>query len=344
MVERQFPDDYYELDTKGFMEHYTRLGRDIRDSYELAHDLDLPEDSFSPENIVILGMGGSALSGEMLKAYLSRLGLRLPVIVSRSYALPEEASSRSLIIAVSYSGNTEETVGAYRQALRICSHVIALSSGGKLEEVTGVNRKPYLKVPKGFEPRTAALTYLFFPLLSILEQYGIIPSQQHQIDQLVKGLSKPDFKNIAISLSEKLNGKTPLIYASDEYYLVAYRMKTQLNESSKVPAFCNMFSELNHNEMLSFVNADRPYHIITFNFDDDHRRIKKRMSLTRELLAKYDVETTELKMSGDHYLTKLFSSLIIGDLTAYYLALRYGIDPSPVELIETFKQRLGPFI
>ncbi|MGM5481276.1 MAG: bifunctional phosphoglucose/phosphomannose isomerase [Nanobdellota archaeon] len=344
MAEGTFPDTHMQYDAQGFLEHYTNIGHDIKAAYELGEDVALPEGQAEIDNIIVAGMGGSALSGEILKLYLRRLGVKLPVIVSRSYSMPESLSERSLVFTISYSGNTEETVSAYRQAIRKAKQVIALSKGGKLEEITNLNRKPFLKVPKGFQPRTAALTYLFFPLLRILERYKIIPSQQSGIEQLIKGLSKPDFKSLAISMSEKLEEKIPLIYSSEEYYPVAYRFKTQLNESSKVHAFANHFSELNHNEMLAFTDMNADFHIILFNFDDDHRRIKKRMSLTRELVAKYDVDTTEVKMSGDNLLTKLYSAMLIGDLTAYYLALRYERDPSPVELIETFKERLGPFI
>ncbi|MFP4195579.1 MAG: bifunctional phosphoglucose/phosphomannose isomerase [Candidatus Woesearchaeota archaeon] len=344
MVEGTFPDDHMHYDEQGLLDHYTNIGQDIRAAYELGDDVDLSDEKAEFDRIIVLGMGGSALSGEVLKLYLKRLGVKIPVIVSRSYSVPESLTEKSLVFTISYSGNTEETVSAYRQAIRTANHIVALSKGGKLEEITNLNRKPFLKVPKGFQPRTAALTYLFFPLLKILERYGLLPSHQSSIDQLVKGLAKPDFKSLAVSISEKLEGKIPLIYTSEEYYPVAYRFKTQLNECSKVHAFSNHFSELNHNEMLAFTDLKAEFHIVLFNFDDDHRRIKKRMSLTREITAKYDVETTEVKMSGDHLLTKLYSSMIIGDLTAFYLALRYERDPSPVELIEHFKERLGPFI
>ncbi|MGM5480624.1 MAG: bifunctional phosphoglucose/phosphomannose isomerase [Nanobdellota archaeon] len=339
-----FPQDLLEYDSDNLLSKYSSLHHDIKEAYNIIEQFSLPTDSSQIDSIVVLGMGGSALSGELLRLYLDHLGVSLPVTISRSYDIPSSVSQNSLVFAISYSGNTEETISAYRQALRKSSRCIALSSGGKLEEITSVNRNAHIKIPKGFQPRTASLTYLFFPLLRVLEEYGIIPSQEHQLDQLLNGLSKPDFNALAISISEKLIGKTPFIYTSGYYSPVGYRLKTQFNESAKIHAFSNHFSELNHNEMMGFTKDSLPAHIILFNLDDDNRRIKKRMALTRELLAKEGAETTELKMSGDHFLTKVFSSLIVGDLTAIYLALRYETDPSPVPLIESFKERLGPYI
>ena len=131
---------------------------------------------------------------------------------------------------------------------------------------------------------------------------------------------------------------------SSKFYPLAYRFKTQINENAKIHAFAHEYSEFNHNEILGYENILAPHHVVVYRFDEDHRRIKKRMDIVRNLIAKYDVETTDIKLTGDRFLTKVYSTIILGDLVAYYLALRYKIDPSPVDIIESLKEQMGPFL
>ena len=316
----------------------------MKAAYELGDETDIFTLKTKPDRIFFLGMGGSSISGEFLKSYLKRLNIHIPIELVRSYDLPPTISEHSLVIAVSYSGNTEETLSTYRQAARITKNIVGLASGGRLEEVAKMSRLPFIKVPKGYQPRTAALSYLFFPIIRVLERLKLIGRQQADVEHLVKHLIKPDFKTYAIAVSEKLMYSIPIIYASQDYYSVAYRFKTQINENAKRHAFAHSYSEFNHNELLGYTSLDAKYSIVTFRFDDDHRRIHKRMDLVKAITNKAGVETTEIKLSGGHFLTKLFSGIVIGDLISYYLALRYRTDPSPVELIEDLKTKMGPVL
>lgn len=339
----QFPEDYMHIDKEQLLNDYGHLSEDIRKSYAMG-DIELPKAKEPIDHIFFLGMGGSSISGQFVKMYLESLEIPVPVSIVRDYTVPPYMTENSLVFAISYSGNTEETVSAYRQASRITQLIIAIEDGGKLEEITKLNRKVFLEIPKGFQPRTAAISYLFFPVLRMLEHYGILPPQKEDVNMLIANLSKPDFKKSAIAISEKLMHTTPLIYAAEKYFPVAYRFKTQINEHAKMHAFAHAYSELNHNEIVGFTNLYGDYHIVTFKFDDDHRRVQKRMELTKEITNKAGVPTTEIKISGSHFLTKLYSAVIIGDLTAYYLALRNKVDPSPVVFIDQLKEKMGPFI
>lgn len=342
--ELEFPKDYLQFDTQNLLKDYNSLTKDIKEAYNHGKLVELPELKNPIDHIFFIGMGGSAIGGDLMRLYLEEKEFTIPITTLRSYNIPNTVTSNSLVFAISYSGNTEETISAYRQALKKTKHVIVLSTGGHIQEVSKINRNPFLEIPKGYQPRTAAISYLFFPVLKILERYQIIPSVEGDVQRLVTELQKPDFKTIGVTISEKLFHTIPLIYASEKFYPIAYRFKTQINENAKIHAFASRYSELNHNEIVGYTNLIADYQIITFRFDEDHRRIQKRMDITKELTNKAGIATTEIKLSGDHFLTKLFSGIIIGDLAAFYLALRYKTDPSPVKIIEDLKEKMGPFI
>ncbi len=341
-MEKEFPRDYYEFDVAHLKRQYDTLYNDMVQAYELANDVPVKEADF--DAIFVLGLGGSSISGAFLQTYFRHLNNNIPVHLVQDYDLPPYVTGRSLVIAISYSGNTEETVNAYRQAVKITQHTYAFSTGGKIEEVANIGRYAFIKVPKGYQPRTAAISYLFFPVLRLLERLNILPSHREQLQRTIQSLKKTSFEDIGIQLSEKLMYTTPLFYASDKYWPVAYRAKTQINEHAKIHSFWHKFPELNHNELCGYTKTEGNYHIVTFRFDDDHRRVQKRMDITKEVAKKVGVNTTEVKLTGDSYLTKLLSAVLIGDFSAYYLALRYQQDPSPVVVIEDFKKELGPFI
>lgn len=339
--ELQFPEDYLQYDKSNLIDQYSKVGADIKSAYLLGDEIEI-FDLKTVDQIYFIGMGGSAISGDFTKMILNNLGVKIPVIAIKDYTIPSTMSENSLVFAISYSGNTEETLSAFKEAQRITKKCIGLASGGRLEELFTFNRLPFIKVPKGYQPRTAAISYLFFPILRILERLGIIPTQQASVQEAVKGIIKPELKNYAINISEKIFGTIPIIYASEKYYPLAYRFKSEINEHAKIHAFSNSYSEFNHNEILGYTTLESDkYHIITFHFDDDHRRIHKRMDLVKDLTNKAGIETTEIKLTGTNFLVKMFTAIIVGDLSAYYLALRYKKDPSPVNIIEELKKNLG---
>lgn len=340
----KFPRDYLQFDHSNILSQYSQLPKDIEKAYDLGNYFLTTELKHEVDHIFLIGMGGSSIAFEFLKSYLTFLGIKKSMTIVRDYAIPAHLTKNSLVFVASYSGNTEETLSAYKMAYRITTNIYSVSSGGKLKDLCVINKTPFMEVPKNYQPRTAAISYMFFPFLKVLETLGFISFQKDSISKLTSTISKPNFTDLAISISEKLYEKIPLIYASSLMYPVAYRMKTAINENAKVHAFSHEYSELNHNEMLAFTNLKGNFHIVVFKFNHDHRRVQKRMDLTKEITNTKGVATTEIALNGEDFLTKMFSAVYIGDLISIYLALRYELDPSPVQMIEDFKNKLGPFV
>lgn len=305
----------------------------IKSGWRLGKDISIVE----PVNsIVVLGMGGSALSGDFLKDYLN---LKIPVIVNKEYTLPSYINSRSFVFAISYSGNTEETIDSYKEAVKRKCKTIVITSGGKLLGLCGVNGTPFIKIPKGLQPRMS-YGYIFFSLLRVLQNSHLIDKQDDKIERLVKVLKSGKFDNMGQELSEKLFNKIPLIYAG-KLKSAAYKWKIDFNENTKIHAFCNYFSEFNHNEINGYINKNGDYYIIILRDDEEHSRIRKRMKIIKGLIKKQGYDSIEIVMRGDDDLTKLFSAVYIGDWTSYHLALKYETDPTPVKIVEDLKKQLG---
>lgn len=315
----------------------------VEQGYKLADTLDLRKLDTKFSAVIVAGMGGSSIAGLLLKSYLDDESLRFEVV--QDYYLPKWADNKTLVIACSYSGNTEETLSVFKEARRVGCGIIAVTTGGKLEEYTRISKIPTLLLQPGYQPR-AAMSVQFFAMLRILERLRLIRSRAEEVLRLKEELKNQlqVLEKNAIILSEKLLAKTPLIYTSKRFIAIGYRWKCQFNENSKVMAFSNVFPELNHNEVEGFANTRGNYHAILLRFSEDHRRTQKRMSLTKEIMVRKGISATEIGITGPSLLSKMFSAIILGDLTSYYLAMRLGMNPSKVELIEGFKKDLGPYI
>ncbi|MBI2877688.1 MAG: bifunctional phosphoglucose/phosphomannose isomerase [Candidatus Tectomicrobia bacterium] len=301
--------------------------------------------------IMIAGMGGSAIGGDLLRTYL-RSDLPIPLWVIRNYHLPQFASPETLVFIVSYSGNTEETLSVFRDALQAGCQVVALTSGGMLRQECQAKGLPVISIPAGLPPR-AALGYLFFPLLAVLEGSGLIPPQGEalqEIEGLLPELSQTygpqqlTAQNPAKQLALRLQGRLPLIYGSQDHTeAVALRWKGQLNENSKQIAVCNVFPELNHNEIMGWEAAGEIMRLALFLFlrdVEDHPRVARRMEITAEIAAQHGGEVIHVSSQGKSRLARLFSLIYGGDFVSYYLALAKGVDPTPVASIDSLKKAL----
>ena len=333
----EFPNSHYKFDKSNFKRFFA-IQNDIIQSYN-SNPRNVLEDIKKPSKVYICGMGGSAIASDMLKIYLKK---ELEIITIRNYHLPETINKNDLVIISSYSGNTEESINCYRTARRLGVQIIIHTSGGKLAETASQARLALIKLPTGYPPRSA-LASSFFLLLRLFEDLGLITKKQEEVDALVDYIQKNNFENISMNLSEKLVNKIPLIYASENYYPVAYRWKTQFNENAKIAAFSGSYPELNHNELEGFSQNKELFHVISLTFDDDFSRMKKRINNTKQALTTNGISVTELEIKGSS-LNKIFSAVLLGDWVSYFLALRLEVDPYPVAVIEKFKRSLGPFI
>ncbi len=284
--------------------------------------------------ILVCGMGGSAVGGDLLKIYMH--DSKIPVFVVRDYKVPNFVDENTLVFAVSYSGNTEETLAAFEDAQKKKANIVSVTSGGEL----AYKAKKSIKIPPGLQPR-ASLGYLFFPMLGVLNNSNIINVQKDEITEMLDVLSNTDeFRSYGEKLAKKIGNRTPIIYSSDLFGPVAYRWKTQFNENSKSAAFSHVFSEMNHNEIVGYHSMTKEKFISIFIRDiDDNERIKKRMDITKEIISsRVDVE--EIKTKANFLLSRIFSGIYYGDFASYYLAMEHKVDPTPVTVIENLKKRL----
>lgn len=308
----------------------------IMDAYELPGNLKV--DHKEIDKIITCGMGGSGIPGDILKVYMNQVS-RTPVFVNKTYKLPNYADKKTLVICISYSGNTEETVEAFRDAMRKSCEIVVISSGGKLKDLANKHKKLFVQVPQNHQPR-AMVPYLFFSMLRVIVNYNIAKDVKKEVESLSSFLKNKLFQEKGQHFAENLVGKVPLIYASDDFYPVAMRFKTQINENAKVHAFFNTFSEMNHNEIVGYTDTYTDYHAVIFESEADHPRIKKRYTICKNLIKKKGVPVTQMKFTGKSFLKQMFTAIYIGDWTSYYLALYNKVDPSPVDIIENLKKQL----
>lgn len=286
---------------------------------------------------VVLGMGGSHLGADLLKIYDPALELG----IHSDYGLPASVLSddggEHLIVASSYSGNTAEIIDGLNQAMMEGFHAAVVSSGGKLIDLAREKSLPYIQLPSGLQPRMS--TGFQIKALAKLLNHQIASEEARK---LADQLSPAEFEKLGEELAEKVKDKIPVIYASQANFSLAYHWKVKFNETGKVPAFYNVFPELNHNEINGFVTG-RSDNMETFSFifladAQDDSRIQKRMQVLSALFKDHGflVEVTQLVGEGRFH--RLFSSLFLADWTAYYTAKQHGLDPEGIPVVEKFKK------
>ncbi len=303
----------------------------------------------NPENIIVAGMGGSAIGGELLKDW-ARDKAQMHIEVCRAYELPACANARSLVLLVSYSGETEETLGTFLDAVKRRCMVFCVSSGGSLLKFAGKLDVPYLRVPRGFPPR-AALPYLFVPLLKSLERVGVISGVSVELSEAIAILAriggenapeKPVKVNFAKILAAGINQSVPVVYGFGVYRSVAQRFKQQFNENSKVPSKWEVFSELNHNEIVGWEKAGKLAKCFSTIFIRDKNEpdeIRSRIETTKDLLPSLS-KMFEVWAQGKSLLARMLSTVCIGDFTSVYLAILRNVDPTPVQTISLLKEKM----
>ncbi len=305
----------------------------------------------APENIVIAGMGGSAIGGELLKDY-TRETANVPVEISREYNLPAYAGKNSLIILASYSGDTEETLSSLLEAINRRCMILCIGSGGNLIKHAKSLNLPYVQVRGGMPPR-AALPHMLLPLLTCMEKLGMAPKtfsgDFSEATQLLEKISKenspdtPTSKNFAKKLAESLNGTAPAVYGFGIYRGVALRYKQQFNENAKLPAKWETFSELNHNETMGWENPKelaKCYSVIFLRDKSEPMEIHSRIETTKTLMQPNVTKLYDVWAQGKSSLAKMLSTILTGDFTSVYLAYMRKVDPTPVDTVKLMKEKI----
>ncbi len=301
-------------------------------------------------NIVITGLGGSAIGGDLFKNFSAK-DFPLPIIVNRNYSLPKFINENTLVIISSYSGNTEETFAALQEAYKKCTYIICVTTGGKIEEFAIEKKLNVVKVKKGYQPRFA-LYLNVFTLIKIFENVGLIPKQTEFIETAINLFKKRGEEyslenNKAVRTAESLIGFIPLIYAVDGFTDAAgLRLKGEFNENSKLHAYCNVFPELNHNEIIgweSFNSSQFNTKVLLFDDADYPDRIKKRIDVTSRLIKKAGAEVITISSDLENFKIRLLDNVYFGDWVSYYLALMRAQDPSEIDNIHYLKNELSKF-
>jgi glucose/mannose-6-phosphate isomerase len=341
------------LDKSGMYDKIHDFPEQIEQALELGRALEINRETYGTiGNIIVAGMGGSAIGGELVRSYLND-SLTVPFHICRNYSLPAFADDKTLVIVSSYSGNTEETLAALNDAITRGCSVICLTSDGTIGELARERGFVRAVLPPGYPPR-AALGFSFVPLLMILSKLGFCPDPQNDLKEVAAGLrayrtryaleSVAD-QNPAKKLAMKLHGKIPIIYSGpDRFDAVGTRWKGQICENAEMPAFCNVFPEFNHNELVGWniLGDFRKLAIVVYLRDnDDNERIKARMEAVRDLLSREKIEIVDIYSQGDFVLGRIFSLIQLGDFASFYLAVLNGVDPTPVKAIDYLKDRLS---
>jgi len=348
------------VDRGQMLERYRQFPKLGRDAIHQARELRIPERVKvsrgreirygTPGRVMVVGVGGSAVSGDLLQGWLGG-SLSTPIHVCRDYALPAYADENTLILAISYSGNTEETLSAFVEAVKRGCMVISISSGGRLHDFARRLKLPHLLVPGGIPPR-AALPALFFPLPILLERLGVLSGVEDEVTEAVEVLDRlavenapeiPVNRNLSKRLAVEIAGTIPIVYGFRQYGAVARRLKTQFNENSKIPSWYDVFPELSHNEVMSW-EAPHPtterLSVILIRDPAEPPEIRLHIETVKALISKRAWRLLEIHAVGEGSLAKMFSTLYVGDLTSIYLAILRGVDPTPIRLISRVKEEL----
>lgn len=349
------------IDKSDMLGHCMKTPEYCEDAVQLAKQITIPSEVKisektsiqygKPLNIIIAGMGGSAIGGEMLRDWL-RDELPIPIKVCRDYSLPAYADENTLVFAISYSGNTEEALNTLVDAVHRKCMTITVTSGGHLLSFSKKLQMPHVVIPRGLPPRVA-IPFLFFPLPILMERMGILKNIEEDLKEVIQVLKRlseenspktPAENNPTKRLALELMGSIPVVYGFRQYKAIARRWKTQFNENSKVPSKWDVFPELNHNEVVGWEAPEaltKKFSIILIRDLHEPPEIGHRMEATKLLALHKAWEVLEIYARGDKKLARMFSLLYLGDLASIYLAILRGTDPSPVETIDKIKLEMS---
>ena len=341
------------LDKSNMLDLLLDLDNQLREAKKIGENFEPKNLSIDGvNNIVFTGLGGSAIGADLIRSYTAD-EIKVPIIVNRNYTLPKFIDERTLLFVSSYSGNTEETLSAYEIGKSKKARILTISSNGQLEGLARKDGIDFVKIPTGFPPR-CALGYSFVPPLMVLCKLGFIGNKSNEIDEMADILSRLKNElgvdtlsdsNIAKKIALTLHRKFPVIYGSNDHVDVAVtRWRGEFAENSKHLASSHFFPEMNHNEIVGwdFPSELLNQFVVIFLRDTgDHKRVAKRMDITKEILDKKGIKTLEVISQGRGLLSRIISLIYIGDMVSFYLAVLNGIDPMPVERITYLKKKLA---
>ena len=343
-----------KIDKGGILDSIIALPRQVDQAYREVLALDIPEGYAQAKNIVVTGMGGSALGGRIIDS-LTLSKLRAPLEVFTELNLPKYVNEDSLVIASSYSGNTAETISSLKDALDKKAMIIGVCTGGKMEEILKKEKLPgYVFNPvanPSNQPRMG-LGYSVTSILTILAKLNFLTLDQTDIVRIVRqmgetaadfGPDSPEKRNLAKSLAIKLKGKIPALVASEHLLGIAHAFKNQLNENAKTFSLLFDIPEMNHHLLEGLKSPHKAKELLNFLLLESElysAEIQKRYPITRDVIEQNGAETSIYKLHAEGKLEQIFEVLVLGSFVSLYLAILNDIDPSPIPWVDYFKSKL----
>ena len=339
-------ENFTSLDPQNMLGEIDNLPRQLISAWELGQQQPLPDGS-GVMQVIISGMGGSAIAADILAAYIAP-ACKIPVVVHRDYGLPAWAHGpQTLVIASSHSGNTEETLDAFEAARNAGCRILAFCTGGELEKRAQAYQLPVWKFNHTGQPR-AAVGFSFGLLLAFFTRMGLIPDPEEEMLEAVADMRSqqetlradvPVVQNPAKRMAGQLVGRWVNVYGSGNLAPVARRWKTQLNEIAKAGAGFEFLPEADHNSLAGLINPAALVQTMTLflRAPSDHPRNHRRMDLTRHGFMVEGMNTDDFNANGESALAHIWTALHFGDYLAYYLAMLYEVDPTPVEALQNLK-------
>lgn len=342
---------YPRLDPEGMLTHIHNFPQLCEQAWRMVPNFNLPGDYSRVNKVVVLGMGGSAIGGDLVRSLVENES-RTQIVVCRDYDLPKWVDAETLVIASSYSGMTEETLSAFEQALDTPAKKLAVTAGGRLKAFQETRGVPIISYEYKSQPR-AALPFSFFVILGILQKLNLIQDKSRDVVETLANVNGtaarinekvPSMRNPAKELARNLYGRLAVIYGAGITAEVAHRWKTQINENSKAMAFYEIFPELDHNSVVGYSLPEeltRQSLVIMLDSNLLHERVKLRYEITQKLLEQAGIYYQVLQGEEGCAMSQMLSLVLFGDYVSYYLGLLNQVDPTPVKPIDFLKDNLA---
>ena len=323
---------------KTLVEGFTKQ---LQEALDIANSANLTIKN-NVQNIIVTGLGGSGIGGTILSE-LIQAECPIPVIINKDYFLPEFVNANSLVIISSYSGNTEETLSAMRQAINKKAQIVCITSGGKVLEIAKEHKYDTIIIPGGHPPRSC-IGYSLVQLFKIVQFNKFVKTDLlKQVADSIILLNKENsaIKLEATTIAKLLNGKIPVIYSLGTSEGVAVRFRQQINENSKMLCWHHVFPEMNHNELVGWTEKNENLAVVTFRSSFDYERTVKRYDLCKPLFAKYSSSVTDITAKGNSKLEQFIYLINLGDWISCYIADIKNIDAVEVDVITNLKNELA---
>ena len=323
-------------------DYINEFSNHLREAIEIANNTTLSPYTKEIRNILICGLGGSGIGGTIVSDIISSK-VNIPIAATKDYSIPNFVNEHTLVIASSYSGNTEETLYALEKCQEKGAEIAVITSGGKLKTIAEENKYNKIIIP-GNQPPRAMFGYAFTELFFMLNHYGIIDdSFKADFDKAISLIDteKADIQKQAMELAKKMYKQTPVIYVAKGFEGVAVRFRQQLNENSKMLGWHNVVPEMNHNELLGWRTNVDGLAVVYFRNKCDYDRNQIRMDINKKVISKFTSNITEIWSKGDSLIENSLYHIVLGDWTSWYLSEMNNVDAIEIDVIDFLKGELA---